>query len=44
MTEHTKISQPYRIKLQGSGYYPFFSTYEPSEHRNDAVLRVGRFA
>ena len=22
MTEHTKISQPYRIKLQGSGYYP----------------------
>ena len=23
MTEHTKIPHPYRIKLQGSGYYPY---------------------
>ena len=23
MTAHTKTLQPYRIKLQGSGYYPY---------------------
>jgi hypothetical protein len=41
MIELTKIPHPYRIKLQGSGYYPHVLDYYASKNRDDLRCAVG---